>query len=204
MDSYLLSMMRQQSVATHQDRYLRALPIPRMCSLLDYKHLIVVVYQIGNKEVLSPTILGVWKVNLESLKLFSHWCTGLNYSVHGSIGTQSTRFNIVDLSISDLAMDILTKSRVILHFSHIEHSEIIPVISTNSKIKIYAIYPRSLSNRNGVTYLRDAICQAYANCHVSSHTDSMNQIQNRNVAKITTICTRFKLWRQLSKKSSEY
>ena len=43
-----------------------------------------------------------------------------------------------------------------------------------------------------LAYLRLAIFQPYANHRIASHTASMNQLQYRNVAKSTSIRTRYK------------
>ena len=55
-------------------------------------------------------------------------------------------------------------------------------------------YPGTFSpGLHTTTHLRHAIFQPYANRHLSSHTDSMNDLQYRNVAKCTIIRTRFKI-----------
>jgi hypothetical protein len=53
-------------------------------------------------------------------------------------------------------------------------------------------FPGPHTTTRQLAYLRHAIFQPYANRHISSHTASMSEIQYRNVAKSTSIRTRFK------------
>ena len=67
---------------------------------------------------------------------------------------------------------------------HVEH------VKANKKHTPF--FPGPHTTTRQLAYLRHAIFQPYANRHIASHTASMSEIQYRNVAKSTSIRTRFK------------